>query len=118
MNISELQLQAKCWQWTWNTYPDTRRLLFHVPNGGTRNKAEASQLKASGVIAGIPDMPFIWGGKIYAFEFKVGRNGLSDVQKEVQRIWQENGVTWFTIYDQENFQSIFISIITKTRTSC
>lgn len=29
---SELQLQAQCFQWLWNTYPETRLLCWHVTN--------------------------------------------------------------------------------------
>lgn len=31
-------------------------MAFHIPNGGTRNKAEAGKLKAMGVKAGVPDI--------------------------------------------------------------
>ena len=31
-------------------------LLFHIPNGGARNKAEAGRFKAEGVKAGVPDL--------------------------------------------------------------
>ena len=31
-------------------------LLFHIPNGGSRNKAEAGRFKAEGVKAGVPDL--------------------------------------------------------------
>ena len=31
-------------------------LVFHVPNGGGRSKAEAGILKAMGVLAGVPDL--------------------------------------------------------------
>lgn len=30
--------------------------VFHIPNGGSRNKAEAAQLQAQGVKAGVPDL--------------------------------------------------------------
>ncbi len=36
-------------------YPELE-LLFHIPNGGTRNKIEAARLKAAGVKAGVPDL--------------------------------------------------------------
>ena len=36
-------------------YPELR-YLFHVPNGGHRNKATAGRLKAAGVKAGVPDL--------------------------------------------------------------
>lgn len=29
---------------------------FHIPNGGSRNKAEAANLKRQGVMAGVPDL--------------------------------------------------------------
>lgn len=32
------------------------RMLFHIPNGGTRNKREAVHLKEMGVQAGVPDL--------------------------------------------------------------
>jgi hypothetical protein len=32
------------------------QLAFHIPNGGSRNKAEAGKLKAMGVKAGVPDI--------------------------------------------------------------
>lgn len=30
--------------------------MHHIPNGGSRNKAEAARLKAQGVRAGVPDI--------------------------------------------------------------
>lgn len=32
------------------------RLLFHIPNGGSRGKVEAARFKAEGVKAGVPDL--------------------------------------------------------------
>lgn len=45
---------------TWFEYhfPKLKHLLFHIPNGGYRNKFEASRLKKEGVRAGIPDLFF------------------------------------------------------------
>lgn len=38
--------------------------LYHVPNGGSRNRAEAARLKAQGVKPGVPDLclPVAKGG--------------------------------------------------------
>lgn len=33
-------------------------LLYHVPNGGSRKKAEAGRFRAEGVKAGVPDLCF------------------------------------------------------------
>ena len=32
------------------------RLMYHIPNGGSRNKIEAAHLKLQGVKAGVPDV--------------------------------------------------------------
>lgn len=32
------------------------RLMFHIPNGGSRDKAEAAHLKRQGVKPGVPDI--------------------------------------------------------------
>lgn len=39
-------------------------LLYHIPNGGKRNRAEAARLKRQGVKAGVPDihLPVARGG--------------------------------------------------------
>jgi len=39
-------------------------LLYHIPNGGSRHRAEAARLKAQGVQAGVPDLclPVARGG--------------------------------------------------------
>lgn len=44
-------------------YPELK-LLYHVPNGGSRKKSEAGRFKAEGVKAGVPDLclPVARGG--------------------------------------------------------
>ena len=52
--------QAKLFKWVEFTahYRPELLLLFHVPNGGSRNKAEAANLKRQGVRPGVPDLCF------------------------------------------------------------
>lgn len=50
--------QETLMQWTvyaMGMYPELK-LLYHVPNGGKRNAAEAAHLKRQGVKAGVPDL--------------------------------------------------------------
>lgn len=50
--------QETLMQWTvyaMGMYPELK-LLYHVPNGGKRNTAEAAHLKRQGVKAGVPDL--------------------------------------------------------------
>ena len=47
-------LFARCKVMEWK-YPELR-LLHHIPNGGSRNAAEAANLRRQGVKPGVPDI--------------------------------------------------------------
>lgn len=64
------------------------KLIFAVPNGGSRNKIEAANLKRQGATAGVADVICLIPKKGFAslcleFKTKIGRQ--SDEQKEFQR---------------------------------
>nr|DAH09667.1 MAG TPA: Nuclease [Caudoviricetes sp.] len=66
-----------------NRWPELD-LLFHIPNGGSRNKAEAARLKAQGVKAGVCDLflPVARGRYHGLFiEMKYGKNTATPAQK-------------------------------------
>lgn len=55
---TEAQHQTAVMQWAdlkSSKYPELE-LLFHVPNGGKRDKIEAKHLKEQGVKPGVPDL--------------------------------------------------------------
>jgi len=55
---TEAQEQKALFEWArWNTkrYP-ALELLYHIPNGGSRNPIEAHNLKCQGVKPGVPDI--------------------------------------------------------------
>lgn len=110
---SEIQLQADIFQWAWNNHPETRQLLYAVPNGGKRSAREANALKASGVVAGIPDLVFLWKGKTYAFELKVEGRRTSNKQDSAIEKWKYHGADCYIIRDQETFKYIFLKILNK-----
>ena len=69
-------------------YPELT-LLYHVPNGGSRNKAEAGRLRAEGVKAGVPDLCLpVPRGRFHGLynELKRRRGGRVD---ELQVAWKE-----------------------------
>lgn len=71
-----------------NKYP-VLELMFHIPNGGTRHKAEAGRLKAQGVKAGVPDICLPVASLGYHclwIEMKAGKNK----QSAEQRKWQDS----------------------------
>lgn len=109
--MTELQLQSRCFQWAWNTYPELRRLLFAVPNGGTRHAREAMNLKASGTVPGIPDMICLYNGSPVGIEFKTDAGVVSKEQREVHQIWSSAGIPVHIIRNEEAFQLLIKSII-------
>ena len=67
-----------------NKYPELA-LLYHIPNGGSRNKIEAANLKRQGVKAGVPDICLpVPRGEYHGLyiELKHGKNKLSNLQRE------------------------------------
>lgn len=109
--MSELQLQAQCFQWAHNTYPQLRKLLFAVPNGGTRHAREAMSLKASGVVSGIPDLICLYKGIPVGIEMKELNGRLSPDQKAVHEIWLYHGIPVHVVRTFEEFQSLILKII-------
>ncbi|CEN23149.1 VRR-NUC domain-containing protein [Paraclostridium sordellii] len=69
-------------------YPELG-MIFHVPNGGSRNRLEAINLKKQGVKAGVPDL-FLpkSNGKYHGLfiEMKFGKNGTTENQDK----WLKN----------------------------
>lgn len=64
------------------------KLLFAVPNGGSRNIIEATNLKKQGVTRGVADVILLIPKKGFAslcIEFKTRKGRQSEEQKEFQR---------------------------------
>lgn len=109
--MTEDQLQEKCFQWAWNTYPQTRRLLWAVPNGGCRHLYEAQKFKATGVIAGVHDLHLLWNNQFTTFELKVKDNKLSEAQILYGCAIESQGGKWYEIRTFEEFKSIFSKLV-------
>lgn len=79
------QINVVSWAgWNMNRYPELK-WLFHVPNGGSRNKQEAVKFKQMGVKAGVSDLCLPYPKGIYCglfIEMKYGNNRQQDTQKE------------------------------------
>lgn len=96
MKQYEADQQRKLFQWTTfirAKYPEID-LMFHIPNGGSRNKLEAANLKKQGVKAGVPDLflPVSRGGYHGLFiELKHGKNKPTEKQTEWLKSLNEQG---------------------------
>lgn len=53
--LLESEEQKLLFEWA-NYVPIVKEYLFHIPNGGSRNKIEAKNLKKQGVRAGVSDL--------------------------------------------------------------
>lgn len=50
------QSQVVSWARFYSRLHPELKILYHVPNGGARDKREGANLKMSGVLAGVPDL--------------------------------------------------------------
>lgn len=110
MNL-EHNIQANIFKTIWNTFPKFRRQLFAVPNGGKRNLIEASRLKQTGTIPGIPDLIFVAQSKTFFFELKNEKGKLSDEQKIVISKFKENKFPVYVVRSEIQFYQIFLFLI-------
>jgi hypothetical protein len=108
--MSEIQIQTKAYQHLHNNYPKIRGLLFHVPNGGGRNVIEGMQLKASGVVPGIPDLLFINDGKLHYIEVKKPGGVVSEPQIAIHAIWKLNGVEGIVAYSSKQIVDYVLNL--------
>lgn len=73
-------------------YPSV--VWWHTPNGGKRHKAEAARFQAMGVIAGIPDISLVDGGRYYGLELKTRTGPQSQEQKDIERRLASTGAPY------------------------
>ena len=78
----ESEIQQACVSWFRYTYP--RYVIFSVPNGGSRNVIEASNLKKEGALAGVSDLVVVAERRVLFVEMKTAKGRQQDTQKEFQ----------------------------------
>lgn len=86
-----------------HTYP-ALQFLFHVPNGGSRNVAEAKKLKAMGTLRGVPDLILLYPARGYhgwLAELKAVNGKATIEQKRMIRELQYRGYFARIFYGQD-----------------
>ncbi len=81
-------------------YPELR-WMFHVPNGGKRNRWEAVALKQMGVKSGVSDLMMLVPRGKYSgliIEMKYGTNTLTEEQKAFLHFQMNNGYCCVVCY--------------------
>lgn len=103
---TEADEQAAVIEWSeymQGTYPELK-LLHHIPNGGSRNKKEAANLKRQGVKAGVPDLHLpVPRGKYHSLyiEMKVEPNKPTKEQVKWINALIDNGNAAIICYSAE-----------------
>lgn len=104
----EHDVQVACVAWFRAEYPEDAAMLFAVPNGGKRGKAEAAWFKAEGVTAGVSDLIYLearGGYGALCIETKTRRrgSGQSEKQEEWQRDAERHGNKYVVARDLAEF---------------
>jgi hypothetical protein len=108
---NEEQLQAHCFQWFWNEYPEERQMLFH-PWQKSKDRAEGARAKAFGVVAGISDLILILpAGKVVFVELKYGKGTMSDHQVRFSVKVQARGHQHYVIYTFDGFKNLIKKLL-------
>ncbi|MDM1049351.1 hypothetical protein HX018_14000 [Sphingobacterium hotanense] len=76
-----------------------------------------SRRKASGVVAGIPDMILVHHGRCYGFELKTETGTVSQAQNEVHQVWKEDGTPVYLIRSLEEYIAVIETILGKAERS-
>jgi VRR-NUC domain len=103
---AEARIQAAIVEWARVVAPSV--LVFAIPNGGLRSKAEAARLKWTGVVAGVPDLAVIApGGKAHFLEVKTPTGRLSDDQREIMDTLGRLGAPVMTVASVDDVRRAF-----------
>ena len=106
----EFKLQAKCVQWLWNEYSETRKCFITVDNNSD-NQISALQKRALGMVKGAADTFFYWNKQLYFIEFKTPVGKQSDSQKAFELVANKHSSGYFIIRTFESFQALILDII-------
>jgi len=102
----EYRIQCACVRWFRLQYPKLRSVLFAVPNGGSRNKIEAGNMKQEGVTPGVADLILLKSNRFYGalcIEMKTSAGRQSGLQKAWQREAEANGAKYVICRSLEEF---------------
>jgi len=108
MRSREAQLQSECVKWFQYAYPKLAKLLFAVPNGGSRNAIEARNLKLQGVISGVSDLILLIsrsGFNSLCIEMKAGNGKQTENQVEWQKESEREGNKYVVCRSFDEFKS-------------
>ena len=120
MNQWEAAEQTALFRWAGfmsGRFPEIE-MLYHIPNGGSRNKIEAAHLKQQGVKAGVPDLclPVARGEHHGLYiELKYGKNKPTENQKRWINLLRSQNYKAEVAYGWEEASKIILEYLKSTR---
>lgn len=106
IEMTELQMQAQCVTWFWNTFPAWRKML-HCNMNNSFNRIKGAEAKSLGVAPGVSDLEFIdFNGVVWFIELKLPDGKQSDDQKDFQRKLEERGHKYVIIFSFVEFKKL------------
>lgn len=113
------RLQQECFNYLWNTYPQTRKLCFHPmneikPYPGESKESHIKRImraKSIGVVKGVLDLIFYWR-VLHVFDIKMPGDSLSPDQLEFIAQVLKQGGTFTEINVFEDFKQAVDKIMT------
>jgi hypothetical protein len=102
---SEIKIQASCFLWHWNNYPNERGLLCYNLNNSA-NKIQGNQNKSLGLIKGRSDMVYYKSGKAIMIEFKNDNGKQLPEQKKWEELIINEGFQYHIIRSIEEFKTL------------
>ena len=87
---NEDQFQAATYRYINNNYPQTRGLLFHVPNESATSDLMRMKFAAMGVVPGIPDIVCV--NPVFGLELKMPKGTQSPKQQRIEQVWSGKNI--------------------------
>jgi hypothetical protein len=105
--MTESQIQEACVKWFRYQYPELKRCLFAIPNGGARTPKGGATLKKEGVLAGVADLFLSKPNQTYHgfyIEMKTPKGTQQPSQKEFEKEAIKQGYKYLVIRSFDDFE--------------
>lgn len=112
MDQNEDRIQAECFTWFHNTYPELRGLLCYNLNNSA-NKIQGNKNKAMGLQPGRADFTFYYKGSAYFIEMKTPKGRQQEIQKKWMIQVLSHKFPYYLIRSLEDFQKLIQEICTR-----
>ena len=108
MRNVESKIQIACVNWFRYKYPQYKKILFSVPNGGARNSITGAILKMEGALSGVSDLILLKPNRFYGclcIEMKQPKGRQQESPKEWQKAVESVGNKYVVCRSLDEFMN-------------